>query len=44
MLIIGDLVISDFDEFVQMMMPSTASAGNSLAQGGNKSGAGTMRQ
>jgi len=34
----------DFDEFVEMMMPSTTSAGNSLANGGNKSGAGTVRQ
>jgi len=34
----------DFDEFVEMMMPSTVSAGGSMAQGGNKSGAGTLRQ
>merc|ERR1712012_547989 len=34
----------DFDEFVEMMMPSTVSAGGNMAQGGNKSGAGTLRQ
>ena len=38
-------LFSDFDEFVEMMMPSTASASGGLAQGGNISGAGTgMRQ
>ena len=37
-------VDSDFEEFVEMMMPSTATAGSNLASGGNKSGAGTDRQ
>ena len=39
-------LLKDFDEFVEMMMPSTNSAGSNLASGGNTntSGAGTDRQ